>query len=310
MDLEKDFTSQILNLKDDYEGKVIATLISCTANTGKRKSVIYIHGYIDYFFHPHVAEKFIENGFDFYALDLRKYGRSWLSHQHKNYCRSITEYFEEISMAINLIYEKSNSPIYLLGHSTGGLIACNYANFGQEKSKLNGLILNSPFLNFYDSETRKNLILAAAGIATLFYDYANVKNMLSSVYVQSIHKDFRGEWDFDLKWKYTQGFPTYFKWILAADEGHEKLRKHSNIKVPVLVMHSSDSAKILFFSEEAMKKDIVLDVKDIKKRGATLGNKVTLLEVENAMHDIFLSKKKVREKAFEGVFDWLLEIGE
>ncbi len=314
MNLEKDFTSQILNLKDDYEGKVIATLISCNANTGNRKSVIYIHGYIDYFFHPHVAEKFIENGFDFYALDLRKYGRSWLPHQRENYCKSITEYFEEITVAINLIYEQNQSdiytPIYLLGHSTGGLTATNYANFGEQKSKISGLILNSPFLDFYDSEFRKHITLAACNFFTLFSDFAYITNTLSPVYVQSIHKDFQGEWDFDLKWKYTEGFPTYFKWVLAAYDGHERLHKYSNLQIPVLVMHSSSSTKLFRFSEKAMKNDIVLDVEDIKKRGAKLGSKVTLLEVENAMHDIFLSPKMVREKAFEEVFNWLLGIGE
>lgn len=310
MDLQKDFTTTTINLEDDYEGNVIATLISCNANTENRKSVIYIHGYIDYFFHPHVAEKFIKNGFDFYALDLRKYGRSWLSHQRENYCKSITEYFEEITITINQVYEKSQSPIYLLGHSTGGLTAANYANFGEAKHKISGLILNSPFLDFYDSEVRKNFTLATCNVITLFSDYAYIKNMLSPVYVQSIHKDFEGEWDFKLKWKYTKGFPTYFKWILAAYEAHERLRKYSTITIPILVMHSSASTKLLFFSEEAMKKDIVLDVKDIKRRGAKLGTKVTLLEVEDAMHDIFLSKKEVREKAFEGMFEWLLEIGE
>ncbi|WP_338813471.1 alpha/beta hydrolase [Bernardetia sp. Wsw4-3y2] len=307
MNLEKDFTTQILNLKDDYEGKVIATLVSCNANTGNRKSIIYIHGYIDYFFHPHVAEQFIENGFDFYALDLRKYGRSWLPHQRENYCKSITEYFEEITMAINQIYEKSQSPIYLFGHSTGGLTASSYANFGEEKSKISGLILNSPFLDFYDSEFKKNATLAACNMLTLFSDYTYINNMLSPVYVQSIHKDFKGEWDFNLKWKYTKGFPTYFKWVLAIDEAHERLQKHSAIQVPVLVMHSSASTKLSKFSEEAMRKDIVLDVEDIKERGAKLGDKVTLLEVENAMHDIFLSSKIVREKAFEGMLEWLLE---
>ncbi|WP_338765699.1 alpha/beta hydrolase [Bernardetia sp. ABR2-2B] len=307
MNLEKDFTTQTLNLKDDYEGNVIATLISCNANTGNRKSIIYIHGYIDYFFHPHVAKKFIENGFDFYALDLRKYGRSWLSHQRGNYCKSITEYFEEITMTINQISEKNNSPIYLLGHSTGGLIASNYANFGEEKNKVSGLILNSPFLDFYESELKKNTILAACNFLALFSDYAYINNMLSPVYVQSIHKDFKGEWDFNLKWKYTKGFPTYFKWVLAIDEAHENLIKHSNIQVPILVMHSSASNKLSNFSEEAMRKDIVLNVENIKERGAKLGNKVTLLEVENAMHDIFLSPKNVREKAFEGMFEWLLE---
>ena len=312
MNLEKDFTNQTLELKDDYEGKVIAVLTSCNANTGNRKSIIYIHGYIDYFFHPHVAEKFIENGFDFYALDLRKYGRSWLPHQRKNYCKSLTEYFEEITVAINLICEKSNSsvcpPIYLLGHSTGGLTTCNYANFGEQKNKVSGLILNSPFLDFYDSEFKKNFTLAACNVFSLFTDYGYVINMLSPVYVQSTHKNFEGEWDFDLKWKYTQGFPTYFKWILAADEGHEKLRKYSNLQVPVLVMHSSDSTKLSKFSEQAMRKDIVLDVEDIKKRGAKLGNQVTILEVKDAIHDIFLSKKEVREKAFEEMFNWLSEI--
>jgi alpha-beta hydrolase superfamily lysophospholipase len=308
MNLEKDFTSQTLNLKDDYEGKVIATLVSCNANIGNRKSIIYLHGYIDYFFHSHVAEKFIENDFDFYAIDLRKYGRSWLAHQRENYCKSITEYFEEITIAINQIYEKSQSPIYFLGHSTGGLIACNYANFGAEKSKISGLILNSPFLDFYDSEFKKNATLAACTIITLFSDFTYIKNMLSPVYVQSLHENFEGEWSFNLKWKYTQGFPTYFKWVLAASEGHEKLRKYSNLQVPVLVMHSSASTKLFFFSEEAMRTDIVLDVKDIQERGAKLGNQVTLLEVENAMHDIFLSPKMVREKAFKGVFEWLSKI--
>jgi alpha-beta hydrolase superfamily lysophospholipase len=307
MNLEKDFTSQTINLKDDYEGKVIATLISCNQNKGNRKCVIYLHGYIDYFFHPHVAEKFIENGFDFYALDLRKYGSSWLPHQRENYCKSIAEYFEEITIVINQIYEKNQSDIYLLGHSTGGLIAANYANFGEQKNKISGLILNSPFLDFYDNEFKKNATLAACNVITLFSDFAYINNMLSPVYVQSLHKNFEGEWDFNLKWKYTQGFPTYFKWVLAIYDAHERLQKYSNLQIPVLVMHSSSSAKLGKFSEKATRKDIVLDVEDIKERGAKLGNKVTLLEVENAMHDIFLSPKLVREKAFFDVFNWLNE---
>ena len=308
MHLEKDFTAQTIHLKDDYEGKVVATLVSCNQNTGTRKSIIYIHGYIDYFFHPHVAERFIQNEFDFYALDLRKYGRSLLSYQRENYCKSITEYFEEISLVINQIYEKGNSDIYLFGHSTGGLVAANYANFGEEKDKVSGLILNSPFLDFYEGEFKKNIILAACNTLTLFSDYAYINNMLSSVYVQSIHKKYKGEWDFNLKWKYTQGFPTYFKWVLAIHEAHERLRKYSNLQIPVLVMHSSASTKLSKFSEEAYRKDIVLDVEDIKTRGANLGSKVTLLEVENAMHDIFLSPKAVREQAFKDMLEWLKEI--
>jgi hypothetical protein len=36
------------------------TLISSNRNLGDRRSVLYLHGYNDYFFHTHVAEKFNE----------------------------------------------------------------------------------------------------------------------------------------------------------------------------------------------------------------------------------------------------------
>jgi alpha-beta hydrolase superfamily lysophospholipase len=56
-----------------------------------------------------------------------------------------------------------------------------------------------------------------------------------------------------------------------------------------------------------MIKDTVLDIEDIKRIGVTLG-KVTLLEIDNAMHDIFLSPKAVRDDAFDKMFSWILKI--
>jgi len=98
------FNPETIPLANDSEGKVVATLIGAKANSGKRKSVLYLHGYVDYFFHPHLAGKFIETGFDFYALDMRKHGRSLLPHQRPNLCRNLNEYFEEISIALRKIH--------------------------------------------------------------------------------------------------------------------------------------------------------------------------------------------------------------
>ena len=89
MNLHKDYTSETIKLNPDYEGEVTATLISSNFNLGNRKSVLYLHGYIDYFFHPHLGEKFNANNFDFYALDLRKYGRSLLEHQHPTTAKTL-----------------------------------------------------------------------------------------------------------------------------------------------------------------------------------------------------------------------------
>lgn len=124
------------------------------------------------------------------------------------------------------------------------------------------------------------------------------------MYPQSIHKDHFGEWDFNLEWMPLEGFPTYFNWILEIARAQKKLL-NSNIEVPVLVMHSNHSKNLSTFSEKAMSSDIVLNIEDIKKVGSQLGNQVTLLEVENAQHDIFLSPNKVRDEAFKQMFTWL-----
>ena len=42
MNLKEDFKYQTLNLKDDYEGKVTATLISSNFNTNNRIPVLYL----------------------------------------------------------------------------------------------------------------------------------------------------------------------------------------------------------------------------------------------------------------------------
>lgn len=304
MDILENYTSTQIQLEPDYEGEVVATLISSDLNQGNKKAVLYIHGYVDYFFQAHLGKAFNEQDYDFYALDLRKYGRSLLEHQHPNYCKSLSEYYEEISLALRQIYEKSNHDVYLMGHSTGGLITSNYMIEGEEKDLVKGLILNSPFFDFNFGDFQKSLIVFAAKVMAAPFDYAKVSGALSPAYAESIHKDYYGEWDFSLDWKPIEGFPTYFAWILAINEAQQKLLEAS-IDIPILVMYSNGSAKYSKYTEESKNKDTVLNVEDIKRVGAELGPQVSLMEIENAVHDIFLSSKKVRENALKQMFDWL-----
>ena len=303
MNLKDDYTSQNIKLKHDYEGDVKAVLIASNNNRGNRKSVLYLHGYVDYFFHPHLGEKFNQNGFDFFALDLRKHGRSLMKHQHPNYCKDLEEYFEEISISIKKIKSEGNS-VFLLAHSTGGLTASYYMNYGKERGLIDGLILNSPFLDFNQSKIEKFLSLFVARVISKVSNYAKIEGALSPAYAQSVHKDYYGSWDFNLEWKPRKGFPTYFKWVLAIAKAQKKLKK-SDIQVPILLMHSSGSKKIKKYSKEAMTHDIVLNIEDIIRVGEKLGDSVELLEIQNAQHDIFLSPKPVREDGFKKMFSWL-----
>ena len=241
-----DFTKQTLEFPDDYEGKVIATLVRSNNNVKGRKSVLYIHGFNDYFFHPHLAEGFHDHGYNFFALDLRKYGRSLLPHQHPNYCKDISEYYEEITESLSIIKKENDSEIIVLGHSTGGLIASMYSNFGDKSDHISALVLNSPFFDFNISETERKINLYFARIISLIMPYANKSKPLSSLYNRSLLKEHYGEWDFNLNWKPEKGFPAYFKWLLAIYSAQEKIRSSSNIAIPVLIMHSNNSSTSFF----------------------------------------------------------------
>ena len=304
MNLEDDFNTSTLTLQDDYEGPVVATLLSAKVNKVGQKSILYIHGFVDYFFQAHMAEVFVQEGYNFYALDLRKYGRSILPHQHPNYCRDIHEYYEEITESIKQIKEVSGASLYLLGHSTGGLIATNYMLDGAARSEVKGLMLNSPFLEIKFPLVLKSALYFFTNFVGKSFAYARLPKMLSPAYAQSLHKDFHGEWDFNLAWKPIDGFATYYVWLSAIIKAQYNL-KDPNISVPILMLHSEVSKNIHFYNEGAKTADIVLLVDDMKTEGMQLGNDVTLAGIEDGMHDLVLSETKVRAKVFEVMLVWL-----
>lgn len=308
MDLQNDFNYTQLALEDDYEGEVTACFISAKANTGNRAAVLYLHGFVDYFFQEHVAEEFLHHDIDFYALDLRKYGRALFKGQHPNYCRDLSEYFEEIDLALSRIDERGASSIYLIGHSTGGLIASLYLLKGAQARKINGLILNSPFFRFNLPLHLRLVLPLLSRFMGAIRPYSNTPGVLPPVYPQSLHKDHYGEWDFNLEWKPIEGFPAYFRWLSAISKAHKVISNADDIEVPILVMFSEKSSLLKVYGPKACNTDIVLNVQDIKSVGAGLGPRTTLMEVSGAMHDLFLSTQLVRECAFAEMFAWIADI--
>jgi alpha-beta hydrolase superfamily lysophospholipase len=295
--------------KDDYEGKVVATFIETTQKLTDQ-AVLYIHGFNDYFFQDFLAEKYNQNGFDFYALELRKYGHSKLNHQHFFYVRNIKEYYEEITHSINLLIGKGYKKISLMGHSMGGLVATMYAHEGELKNNIHSLMLNGPFFNFPVPPLLKNIISKIASIMSKVFPYSYdklVKDVLGGLYMQSLHSAFKGEWDYIVSIK--QGdVKIYYAWVLAILEAHKIVQNGLNINVPILVMHSNKSYFPKKWTDEIKERDIILDVEDMKKFGSGLGNKVELMEIKNGVHDLFLSKLEVREEAMTKSIDWLKKV--
>ena len=55
-DNEFGFTTTKFELKDDYEGRVEATLLSRKSKKLSRNAILYLHGFIDYFFQLELAD--------------------------------------------------------------------------------------------------------------------------------------------------------------------------------------------------------------------------------------------------------------
>lgn len=296
-------------MPDDYEGEVIATLVDAAPAGPTGQAVLYLHGYVDYFFQDHMAERFVEAGYRFYALDLRKYGRSLLPHQHQNYSWNLNEYYPEIDRAIETIRSDGNEHIVLLGHSTGGLIASLYCaedgQGGNRRQYIDRLVLNSPFFEFNTSRFKRDFAIPFVGVVSRILPYAYKKNELSPLYAESVHQSMRGEWDYDLALKPKEGIPLYFAWLRAVRRGQKRLKRGLHIPIPVLVLHSDRSSWEKSWNDTVTRTDAVLNVEDIKRYAPKLGQHVTVTEIPGGLHDLVLSARPVRERFFTVIFRWL-----
>ncbi|WNB85468.1 alpha/beta hydrolase [Cellulomonas sp. ATA003] len=119
------WTARTLTLTPDREGDVVATLVHREADeptgTPRRGAVLYVHGYVDYFFQRHLGDVWAAHGYAFYALDLRKYGRSLRPWQTPNDVTDLRDYVEDLDAAARVIRERDgHDTLVVLGHSTGG----------------------------------------------------------------------------------------------------------------------------------------------------------------------------------------------
>ena len=204
------FEAKTLEFPPDYDGQVVATLVRLPTGNAPRGAVLYVHGFVDYFFQRHMALRFAQEGYAFYALDLRKHGRSLLAQQHPCFCKRIDEYYPEITRSL----EEIGQPALLAGHSTGGLVCSLYAAEGERRGQLRALWLNSPFFEFKGRALDRLQLRFAAALGRVL-PLLNNPRALSSAYVKSLHRSFDGEWDFDLRLKPVDGFPAYFGWLAA-----------------------------------------------------------------------------------------------
>jgi len=105
-----------------------------------RAAIVIVHG-----FNAHsgqyqsVAEEFVKNNLAVYALDLRGRGRS---EGERFYIDKFENYANDLSTLVGMAKSQNPGlPIFVLGHSAGGVVACLYAL--EFQAEIDGLICES-----------------------------------------------------------------------------------------------------------------------------------------------------------------------
>ncbi|AWB90962.1 alpha/beta hydrolase [Aeromicrobium chenweiae] len=296
----------------DGEGAIEATLVRHTPPQDTRAAVLYVHGFSDYFFQKEMAEFFTDRGYAFYALDLRKCGRSRREGQTGHYVSDLQMYDRELDASLAIIRDETGGkPVVASGHSTGGLIVplwldrLNRRPGGTKGAGVAGLILNSPWFDLQGKPWMRTVGTQAIGLVAKVRPKDIIKLPPTNAYGTSLHVTAHGEWDFNTVYKPLEGFPVSYGWLTAVRRGQARLHRGLDVGVPSLVLRSTRTKFAREYSPEVDDADAVLDVRQIARWSGCLGDAVSVVPIEGARHDVFISKEEARKAAYATVDRWL-----
>ncbi len=185
----------------------------------------------------HIVERLKGKHVSIFAMDHRGHGRSAGKRGHVLH---FDEYVDDLGFYINIVIDqKPDLPVFLLGHSMGGLIAMSYALRSQEK--LSGLILSSAAL--LSSVEAPPVKVAVGNFLAKYLPGIQVSNELDANYIShdrdTVKKYLSDPLNHDrisLRW--------YTEFMRA---GKECLARADELKIPLLLFHGTED-RIIDFS--------------------------------------------------------------
>lgn len=173
------------------------------------------------------AEAFASRGFAVTALDLRGRGKS---EGERFYTESIDDYVSDLSQAIAMARSRnSDVPLFLLGHSAGGVTAVSYALDYQDR--IDGLICESFAFRVYAPDFALTVLKGASHIAPHLHvlklkmeDFSRDPSWVARLLADPLTKDE------------VQPAQTVAALARAGDRFE---REFGAIKLPVLILHGT-----------------------------------------------------------------------
>ena len=248
-----------------------------------RAVVIVAHGYGEHGGrYGNLVERLVPKGFAVYALDHRGHGESEGPRGHVG---RFAEFVADLhAFRVRIEEEQRGKPLFLLGHSLGGLIAVRYLLAHDQG--LAGAILSSPALGIHNEPSRLLQWLGKllSRIAPRASFQGNVAPELLSrdpevgrAYVADplVHK------------RASARFFTEFKWAMA-----NALDRAAEIRLPLLILQAGD--------------DRLVDVRATENFASRVEGAAKELHVYPGLyHETFNELPADRERVFGDLETWL-----
>jgi acylglycerol lipase len=193
-----------------------------------RGVVVLVHGFKSHSgLYDWPAAELTKRGLAVYALDLRGHGKS---EGERYYVQKFSEYTDDVHTLVKLAKSRETGlPLFLLGHSAGGVVACVYAL--DHQAELTGLVCES----FAHEVPAPDFALAVLKGLGHVAPHAHVLDLKD--------EDFSRDPAFVLRMKSDPLIPHFGYPSQTAAElvrADERLKKEfSRITLPVLILHGT-----------------------------------------------------------------------
>ncbi|MDE6669388.1 MAG: alpha/beta hydrolase [Muribaculaceae bacterium] len=305
-DILKGYEARYVNQGEAFDGPCRCTIVRKLCGRDSHKAFLYVHGFNDYFFQSEMGQLFVDSGYNFYAVDLRRYGRSWEPWQWPFNVRDQKEYFKDIDAALEQIRRDGNTDITLGGHSTGGLTVALFGAIRGKDITVNRIVTDSPFLAWNFNPFMRKIAIPVVGFFGSVLKNTKIKQGHCDGYAYSLLKEYHGEWEYNTDWKMVYSPPVTMSWVRAISRAQgDVLRHKKDISVPILVMHSSRKIDGCNWTPAFQTGDAVLDPEQIQKRGVQLGHDRQVCTIDSGLHDLILSRPEVRRAAYDTIFAFI-----
>ncbi len=295
---------------EQFDGPCLSTIVRLRAKEKSHRGILYVHGFNDYFFQSEMGRRFVDSGFHFYAVDLRRYGRSRLPWQYPFNIRDLRKYYDDIDSAIAQMRRDGIDDITLFGHSTGGLTVTSYAVDKSDAIPVRRVVTDSPFYAWNFNATYRHLLIPAVRNLSAIIKDAKIKQSKCDGYAYSLLKQYDGEWTYDTEWKMIYSPPVTFSWTGQIQSAQNRIKSHADrLRVPLLVMHSSRKVEGCAFEPDFRYGDAVLDPSMIQEVAGKIRGKsprpVVICTIDSGMHNLILSHLPHRNAAYDSIFSFI-----